>query len=57
MNTALTIPVWIATLERLKRSAIDDTTRTLVQILLDIIDEPNDVDRILDTYGRKLLGP
>lgn len=56
MRTGLTIPVWIATLERIKDHTADDMTRTLAQILLDMIDDPHDVDGILDAYGARLLG-
>jgi hypothetical protein len=52
---ALTEKVWLRTLASIKISAPDDTTRTLAQVLSDIIEAPGDMPEILDTYGRGLL--
>ena len=55
MSNALTEKVWLRTLDRIISSETNDTTRTLAQMLREIIDAPGDMPEILDTYGRGLL--
>ena len=58
MTEALTGTPWLAVFNRIVKHADDDTTRTLAQMLYDIVTETNDrhIDEILDAYAYKLLG-
>lgn len=58
MTTALTEEVWRKTLRRVVDGPVDDTTRTLAQMMLDVIDycDGPAVGAILDCYGSRLLG-
>jgi hypothetical protein len=57
MTKPLTRSTWTKVLSNIKISAPDDTTRTLAQMLLDMLDSRNsdDVSDIFDTYGARLL--
>lgn len=57
MTKPLTATTWRGVLGRIKINAADDTTRTLAQMLLDVLDSrnANDVAEIFDTYGSRLL--
>ena len=57
MTDALTATPWLAVLDRIKRASDDDTTRTLAQMLYDILKNTNDpaVGFIFDIYASQLL--
>jgi len=58
MTNALTARSWLATLDRIVGTTPDDSTRTLAQMLREIIaisDDPR-IGEVLDAYGARLLG-
>jgi hypothetical protein len=56
--TPLTGTPWLAVLDRIKKYTDNETTRTLAQMLYDIIDNTRDphIGEILDAYAYRLLG-
>lgn len=59
MTQALTESVWLKALERVVSGPVNDTTRTLAQVLIEIIfacDDP-EIGLILDTWASRLLEP
>ena len=54
MTDALTETVWLKVLQRIVTTTDDDTKRTLAQMLYEII-LGEDVDRVLDVFGSRLL--